>query len=146
MNGIAQDLYFAARSLRMRPGLSVVVILLLGFGIGANTALFSLLHRILLRPIPGVERSEDLIRIRRTQNGRVQSNQSYPDYLDYRDQAKTLDGLVAGRLIAVRLAGPPARIVSGAIVTGNYFQVMGVKAAVGRLLGPEDDRSRTRIP
>src|SRR5207247_4339207 len=64
----------------------------------------------------------------------------YPDYLDYRDQAKTLDGLVAGRLIAVRLAGPPARIVSGAIVTGNYFQVMGVKAAVGRLLGPEDDR------
>ena len=109
-------------------------------GIGANTALFSLLHAVLLRPIPGVERSHELVRIRRTQNARVQSNQSYPDYLDYRDQAETLEGLVAERLISLRLSGPPAQIVPGAIVTGNYFQVLGVKASVGRLLGPQDDR------
>ena len=121
MNGIWQDLRFAARSLRKSPSLCLVTILLLGFGIGANTALFSLLHTILLRPIPGVERPGQLVRIRRTQSGRVQSNQSYPDYLDYRDQAKTLDGLVAERRISVRLAGPPAQIIPGAIVTGNYF-------------------------
>src|SRR3954447_2773542 len=121
-------------------GLSITVILLLGFGIGANTALFSLFRAILLQPIPGVKDSGNLVRIRRTQNGRVQGNQSYPDYLDFRDQSKTVESLVAERLIPIRLAGPPAQIVSGAIVTGNYLQVLGGKAVAGRLLGPEDDR------
>lgn len=136
----------AARSLRRSPGLSVSVVLLLGFGIGANTALYSVFQAILLRPIPGVERSAELIRIGRSQNGQVQSNQSYPDYLDYRDQTKTLGGLVAERLMPVRMAGPPAQMVPGAIVTGNYFTVLGARAVAGRLLGPEDDRNREARP
>jgi predicted permease len=126
--------------MRKNLGLSITVVLLLGFGIGANTALFSLFRAILLRPIPGVKDSGDLVRIRRTQNGRVQGNQSYPDYVDFRDQSKTVQSLVAERLIPIRLAGPPAQIVSGAIVTGNYLPALGAKAAAGRLLGPEDDR------
>src|SRR4051812_25810903 len=97
----------AARSLVKRPGLSLSVVLLLGLGIGANTALFSVLQAVLLRPIPGVERSAELVRIRRSQNGRVQGNQSYPDYLDLRDGAKTLAGLAAHRGVALRMAGDP---------------------------------------
>jgi hypothetical protein len=113
---------------RKNPGVVPPVILLLGLGIGGNTAVFSVLHAVLLQPIPGVRRSAELVRIRRTQNGRVQGNQSYPDYLDYRDQSKTLGGMVAERIITIRLSGQPAQLVSGGIVTGNYFQVMGAGA------------------
>src|SRR6266550_9202746 len=98
-------------TMRKNLGLSITVVMLLGFGIGANTALFSLFRAILLRPIPGVKDSSNLVRIRRTQNGRVQGNQSYPDYVSFRDQSKTVESLVAERLIAIRLAGPPAQIV-----------------------------------
>src|ERR1051326_8590674 len=104
------------------PGLAATVVLLLGFGIGANTAFFSVLYAVLLRPIPGVEHSQDLVRLRRSQNGRVQSNQSYPDYLDFRDHAKSAAGVVAERYGPMLLAGPPAQLVPAAIVTGNYFQ------------------------
>src|ERR1700682_5740615 len=110
----------AFRTLRKNPGMAITVILLLGFGIGANTALFSLFSAILLQPIPGVKDSGDLVRVRRTQDGRVQGNQSYPDYVDFRDRSRTISDLTAERLIPIRLAGPPATIVSGAIVTGNY--------------------------
>src|SRR5438105_333398 len=90
-------LLLAARTLRKAPGLAITVVLLLGFGIGANTAFFSVLYSVLLRPIRGVERSDDLMRVRRSQNRRVQSNQSYPDYVTFRDQAKTTDGVIAER-------------------------------------------------
>src|SRR5215813_3497148 len=109
------------RSLRRIPGVAFTIVLLLGFGIGANTALFSLFRAILMRPIPGIADSEGLVRIRRTQFGRAQGNQSYPDYLDLRAQSHTMKDLIAERLVPFRLAGPPARILSGAVVTGNYF-------------------------
>src|SRR5262245_12030015 len=130
----------AIRSLRKAPGLSITIVLLLGFGIGANTALFSLFRAILFQPIPGVKDPERLVRIRRTQNGRSQGNQSYPDYVDFRDRSKTVEGLVAERLIPIHLSGPPAEIVDGAIVSGNYFHSLGAKAAAGRLLSATDDR------
>jgi hypothetical protein len=100
------------RSLRKTPGLSITVVLLLGFGIGANTALFSLCRALLLRPIPGVRDSGELVRVRRTQYGHSQVNQSYPDYIAFRDRSKTIAGLAAERLVS--LAGPAAQIVQGA--------------------------------
>ena len=135
-----RNLSLAIRTLRKSPGLSLTVVLLLAFGIGANSAMYSVLHAVLLRPIPGVERPEELVRVRRTQNGRVQSNQSYPDYLDFRDRTTTLAGLAAERTGQMLLAGPSAQMVPASIVSGNYFQVLGVRAAAGRLLNPEDDR------
>src|SRR5215471_17727286 len=106
----------ALRSLRKTPGISITIVMLLGFGIGANTALFSLFRALLLRPIPGVRNSGELVRARRTQYGRTQGNQSYPDYVDFRDPSKTIDGLVAERLVSLRLSGTPAQIVTGAVV------------------------------
>src|SRR5262245_30755899 len=138
MNAI-RYLMLAVRALRKSPGLAVTVVLLLGFGIGANSALFSLLHAVLLEPIRGVERSEDLVRIRRAQNGRVQSNQSYPDYVDFRERAKSTS-VTAERLGTMLLAGPPAQMIPAAIVTGNYFEILGVRAVAGRLLGSGDER------
>lgn len=120
--------------------MTTTVILLLGFGIGANAALFSVIRAVLLAPIPGVRHSDSLVRVRRVQNGRAQGNAGYPDYVDYRDGAKTLDGLIAERLIQMRLSGPPAQLIASAIVTGNYFSVLGVKPAAGRLFTQEDDR------
>src|SRR4051794_9011414 len=124
---------FALRSLRKAPGLFLTATLILGAGVGVNTALFSLLHAILLRPLPGVANSSELIRVRRTLKGQMQGNQSYPDYVDLRDQLTTLDGLAAERLTPMRLTGP-AEVVSGTIATGNYFQVIGAPARLGRLL------------
>ena len=135
----------ALRSLRKNLVFAFTIVVLLGFGVGANTALFTLFRAILLRPVPGVKDPGELVRIRRTQYGRVQGNQSYPDYLDFRDTSKTVTGLVAGRLIPILLPGPPARIANGAIVTGNYFVSLGVKAAAGRLLDPDDDRGEHAV-
>jgi predicted permease len=130
----------ALRAARKRPGLFLTSIAILGAAIGVNTALFSLLHAVLLRPIPGVEQSGDLLRIRRSLKGQTQGNQSYPDYLDIREQTRTLSGLAAERLVPMRLAGPPAEVLTGAVVSANYFDVMGVRAALGRVLEAADDR------
>jgi macrolide transport system ATP-binding/permease protein len=128
------------RSFRKSPGLVVTIVLLLALGIGANTALFSLFSDVLLRSVPGASASAEFVRIRRTLNGKVQGNQSYPDYRDIQKQTQTLDGLAAERSVPLLFNGSPAQIIPSAIVTGNYFQVLGVKAAAGRLLNPEDDR------
>src|ERR1051325_1138272 len=127
----------ALRSLRKTPWLCATVVLVLGFGVGANIALFSMFRAVLLRPIPGVSDSGNLVRFRRTQAGRAQGNQSYPDYVDFRGQSKTIRDLVAERLISLRLAGPPAQVISGAVVTTNYFQALGARAALGRLRSEE---------
>src|SRR5438874_2226941 len=90
----------AVRSLRRNPSLSLAIILLLGLGIGANTAFFTVLESVLLRPARGVARPEELVQLRRTRNQQVQSNGSYPDYLNYRDQARSLQGLIAERIVS----------------------------------------------
>jgi predicted permease len=131
----------ALRSLRKTPALCGAVVIMLGLGIGANLALFSMFRAVLMRPIPGVRNSDELVRMRRTQGGRTIGNQSYPDYLDFRDQSKTIRDLIAERIVPLRIAGPPAQVVTGAIVTGNYFQALDVKSAAGRLIGPDDDRN-----
>src|SRR4051812_1876910 len=125
----------ALRSIRKAPGLFVAATLILGAGVGVNTALFSLLHAVLLRPLPGVANSSELIRIRRTLNGQEQGNQSYPDYVDLRDQLTTISGLAAERSGAMRLTSP-AEVVTGTIATANYFRVIGASARLGRVLAP----------
>jgi predicted permease len=137
MNPIS-DLRAAARSIGHAKGLLAFATATLGAGIGVNTALFTLLDAVLLRPVPGVVHSGDLVRILRSLDGTVQGNQSYPDYLDCRN-ARSFAGLAAERLVSIRMAGPPAELAPGAIVTGNYFQVMGARPLLGRLLDASDD-------
>jgi predicted permease len=130
----------ALRSLRKTPALCGAAVMVLGLGIGANLALFSMFRAVLMRPIPGVRNSDELVRMRRTQEGRVIGNQSYPDYLDFRDQSKTVRDLMAERIVPLRIDGPPAQMVTGAVVTGNYFEALGAKAVLGRVFASEDTR------
>src|SRR5207245_329752 len=128
---------YGLRSLAKHRRLTVVSIAVLAAGIGATTALFSLAHTVLLRPVPGVENPGQLVRLFRLQEGKQYGNFGYPDYLDYRDRNRTLAGLIAEAQIAISLAHPATQRIAGAVVSGNYFSVLGVKAAAGRLLMPD---------
>jgi putative ABC transport system permease protein len=136
------DLRYAIRMLTKHPGYTAVAVLMLGLGLGVNIAVFSLLNAILLRPLP-VPRSEQLVSIYRYTTkgtGRFKSI-SYPDYEYYRDHNEVFSGLLAfARLPTSLRTGDEAETVSGELVTGNYFKVLGVNAVLGRTFLPEEDR------
>ncbi|HSB12729.1 MAG TPA: ABC transporter permease [Blastocatellia bacterium] len=138
MESVWQDLRFAIRLSARNPGFSVVAVLALAMGIGANTAIFSLVNGALLRPLPAVSNPGELVLLERTRNGRV-SNSSYPDYLDYRDNNSTFAGLAAHCGTPLTLNNGSTERLRSDLVTGNYFSVLGVKAALGRLINPDDD-------
>jgi predicted permease len=132
------DVRYAARSLRAAPAFTIVAIITLGLGIGANTAIFTVINAALFQKFP-VERPEELIAIDRA-GGNIPTF-SYPDYRDFRDRDTLLSSIAALRLapMNVEVGGTPSR-VWGYLVTGNYFDMLGVRAAKGRLLAPSDDR------
>ncbi|MBV9611276.1 MAG: ABC transporter permease, partial [Acidobacteriaceae bacterium] len=130
------DLRYAYRRLLRSPGFTVTAIAILGLAIGANTAVFSMLNALILRPLP-VERPQDLVFLTQGRNGQ---NQSFPNYRDFRDRTKTLSGLTAYRIAVVALSrGTENARVWGYEVTGNYFQLLGVRPALGRFFMPAED-------
>src|SRR5262252_3337149 len=140
-----QDLRYAARTLVTAPGFTMVVVLTLALGIGANTAIFSLTDQVLLRLLP-VKSPERLVvldgpgafRGRTFNNGTF----SYPMYRDFRDRNTVLDGVLARFPAPLTLmTDGQAERVSGELVTGNYFDVLGVRAQIGRTFTPDDDRT-----
>jgi macrolide transport system ATP-binding/permease protein len=139
-----RDLRFALRQLVDQPRFSIILLLTLALGIGAGLAVFSMANSALLRPLPGIAAADRIVSFGRVQANDSFDNMSYPDYLDYRDRNRTLSGIAAhcGASMAFR-RGPNATAerVLGDVVTGNYFDVLGVKPAGGRLIGPGDDRS-----
>ncbi|MDX2044012.1 MAG: ABC transporter permease [Acidobacteriota bacterium] len=137
-----QDLRFGARMLMKRPGFTFVAVLTLGLGIGANTAIFSLVNTVLLRPLP-IAQPEQVVTLNFGVPGRgVFPLIGYPEYTDYRDRNQVLTGLAAmgGATVGLSNNGINERI-SGSYVTGNYFSLLGVGAALGRVITPEDDRA-----
>jgi predicted permease len=140
LDQIRQDIRYSMRMLRRSLGLTLVVVLTLALGIGANTAVFSLIDALLFRPAPWSD-GDRLVWIAASQgrSGRI-GNMAHPDYLAYRDETATLLGTAAYRGTAIAIGGSPARRVLGALVSGNYFDVVGIRAASGRTLAPSDDR------
>ncbi|MBI3473344.1 MAG: ABC transporter permease, partial [Candidatus Solibacter usitatus] len=142
------DLRYALRSLSRSPVLSSVAVLSLALGIGANTAIFSLLDQVLLRLLP-VPNPGELVNLRSPgakpghtySDGDDASSFSYPMYKDLRDRQPVFTGLLARLAVPLSVAaqGQTER-ASGELVTGNYFQVLGVRAALGRTFTQEDDR------
>jgi predicted permease len=131
-----QDIRYALRSFRRRPGFAIVAITMLALGIGANTAIFSLVNAALIRKLP-VKEPERLAYLYRND---APIYASYPDYVDLRDKNDVLTDLVAWGGIGVSLSDESSTdLVSGAIVTGNFFDVVGISPALGRLLQPSDD-------
>jgi predicted permease len=146
MGPVAPDIRFAIRLLAKSPGISLLAILALALGIGANTAIFSLVNAALLQPLPGVEAPGRLILLERLQRDRASYNFGYPDYLDYRDRNQALSGLAANVVTPLSFTGETANQIRGDLVTGNYFSVLGVKPALGRLITPDDDRTPGEHP
>ena len=140
MDRLLLDLRLALRRLRQNPGFSIVAVLTLALGIGANTAIFSMIDVILLRPLP-VDRPSELVSLNETLAGSTFPTLSFPNYRDVRDRNTVLSGLAAYRFLPASLGLPGnSRRLWGYLVTGNYFDMLGVKAARGRLFSPDDDR------
>ena len=139
MENLKQDLQYAIRLLVKAPAVTAMAVIALALGIGANTAIFSLVNGALLRPLPGVQDPDRLITLERTVNGRLQYNFGYPDYIDYRQQNNTLDDLAAHCGTPLSFNNGSAERLRGDLVSGNYFAMLGVKPALGRLISPDDD-------
>jgi len=143
---LLQDLHYCLRTLRRKPWFTATATLTLGLGIGAGTALFGLLDDVLLRPLPGIVRPAELVTFERWQAGQLLGNMSYPDYRDYADRLHGLSMLAAQAASRISFArGERTERVAGALVSGSYFSLAGVRPAEGRLLIPEDDRANAAV-
>ncbi|HYY97780.1 MAG TPA: ABC transporter permease [Pyrinomonadaceae bacterium] len=136
---LLQDVKFGARTLGKNPGFALIVTLTLALGIGANTAIFSFVNAVLLRPLPVAE-PERLVYVFGGTRATPYNVSSYPDYVDYRDRNNVFSDLIAYSPITLSLNdNGQAEMISGLIVTGNYFDALGVSARVGRTFLPEED-------
>lgn len=150
MNTLLQDLRFALRQLRRAPGFALSAVLTLALGIGANTAIFSLLDQALLRSLP-VRDPGQLVILSNTggtsweggtnsNGGDIGTYFSVPMYRDLRDHGTSFAGLAATAHIDVSLAHDrQAEMAPAEVVSGNYFSTLGMQPAAGRLLLPSDD-------
>ena len=144
-----QDLRYGARILRKSPGFTAVAVLTLALGIGANTAIFSLTYQILLRQLP-VQHPEELVILRSPgpHNGHTSSDGdnansfSYPMYKELRGRDTVFSSLLARFPVSLSVAGPGfSERADGELVTGNYFEVLGINPALGRLFNQQDETS-----
>lgn len=136
-----QDLRYGLRMLVKKPGFALIAVFTLALGIGANTTIFSLVNATLLRQLPLTE-PERLAYVFSGNPNSPYSNASYPDYEEFRDQNQAFSGLAAwGGITASLNSNDQTDLVTGAIVSGNFFDVIGVRAAMGRAISGEDDRT-----
>lgn len=139
-----QDVRDAVRQLRRSPGFTTAAVVSLALGIGANSAIFTVLDQVMLRPLP-VADSSRLVRLvwdgERYGTTMGMATMTYPVYREIRDTNQVFNGVLARYLLAISVSwkGTTER-VAGELVSGNYFDVLGVRAAVGRTLTPDDDR------
>jgi putative ABC transport system permease protein len=137
METVIQDLRFGFRMLLRNPAFTSVALIALTLGIGANSAIFTFVDAILLRPLP-VPHPEQLVKLNAGDSRRFNQFSSYPDFLDFQRQSRTLSGIAAygNRGASIGIDGAPI-LVSVCVVSPNYFPLMGVKAELGRTFAEE---------
>jgi putative ABC transport system permease protein len=139
MDTIRQDLKFAARSLVARPSFAIMVIATLALGIGAATAIFSVVDAILLRPLPFAQPERLVVFNETTPGGRMSI--AWPNYVDVRGHIGSFESVAASQWAAFTLLeGDRARRVYGRLVTAGFLEVLGVKPQLGRTFTANDDR------
>jgi predicted permease len=147
MHGLWQDVRYGLRMLAKNPGFTAIAVLTLALGIGANTAIFSLLNQILLRRLP-VRNPKELVVLKSPgpKSGHIWSDGddseifSYPLYKGLAKNTSVFDGVIARYAFSASISNHgQTDLGSGELVSGNYFQTLGVGAALGRVLTPEDD-------
>jgi macrolide transport system ATP-binding/permease protein len=142
MENLIKDVRYGVRMLMKNPGVTLVAIITLALGIGANTAIFSGVSAFLMRPL-NVPNANDLIRPQEVSEDRGLSDEmSYPDYLDYRSQATSFTGLAAEDMLSVAIdADNQNDLIWGQVVSANYFDVLQVKPILGRGFLPDEDKT-----
>jgi putative ABC transport system permease protein len=155
MNMLLQNLRYALRQLRKYPGFTAIAVLTLAVGIGANAAIFSLVDQVILKQLP-VDESERLVQLKfvgsdtgHTDNygGASELYFSYPMYRDLRDQNSVFSGMLAmfPKQVGIQWKNASS-LVNSELVSGNYFSVLGVKPALGRVLLPDDSVTQGASP
>jgi len=141
MHTLLLDTRYALRMIAKSPSFTLLAVLALALGICANTTIFSFVNGLILRPLAGVEEPERLAAVYTSDySSGLYGGSSYPDYLDFRNQADAFAGLAAYEETVLNLTGEAeAERIRGAYVTGNFFDVLGVKAHAGRTLQVADD-------
>jgi putative ABC transport system permease protein len=141
MQTLLQDLRYGARTLLKQPGFTLIAVLTLALGIGANTAIFSVVNALLLRPLPYPEAERLVLLSGKGRDGTGRTNISYPDYSDWRERAQSFEGMAAVRSLSFNLTGVErAARLRGRMVNWDFFQLLGVQPQLGRLFVAEDDR------
>jgi putative ABC transport system permease protein len=142
METLLQDIRFGLRMLVKSPSLSIVATIALALGIGANTAIFSVVNAVLLRPLP-FPNSDALVALFETDNqqGRVRGSHSYPNFFDLRSQNTTFEHVAAYHSSDFIMTGrgEPARL-QGAVVTADLFPLLGISPVMGRTFLPDEDK------
>jgi putative ABC transport system permease protein len=153
MQTLWQDLRYGARMLRKQPGFTFIATITLALGIGVNTAIFSAVSSMLLRPSPYAQPEKlAIVFTGAKQQPRVYDDFSYLNYLDYRDRNQSFNGLIAYRMTYAAISNTSggsddrAEVVWGETVSGNYFDVLGAPPALGRGFRPEEDRTPNTHP
>ncbi len=134
------DLKYAVRRLTRAPGFTAVAVLTLALGIGANTAIFSLVNAVLIRDLP-VRAPRELVEVYTSEaHGTPYSTSSYPDFTDLRGETDVFSGVVGSRTFLARMdGGERPRLAFGELVSWDYFQVLGVPMSLGRPFLEEED-------
>ena len=143
MNVFLLELRYALRLLRQAPLFTLVAGLVVALGIGAVTTIFSAANGLAFRPLPGASEPDRLVEIHRTdKEGRGSHSASYPYYRALRERSESLSGLAAWSMLAltVRTGDQEGTRALGNLVSGNYFEVLGVRPAAGRFFAPDEDR------
>lgn len=143
---IPQDVRYSLRGMRRSPGVTAVIVASLALGIGANTAIFSLVYSVMLRSLP-VANPEQLVELLQKYPGEPRGNGYWPprSYEYYRDQNHVFSGLTGTAIdnaARVQVEGSEVEAAVAEYVTGNYFSLLGVQPALGRLIGPEHDPAK----
>lgn len=147
MDTLLTDLRYGAKMLWKSKGVTVVAMISLAVGIGANSAIFSIVNSLLLRPRP-VAMPEQLVELYTGEREKPYETSSYPSYLDFRERNEVFTGLAAHSVWQFKLGGGTDQVeqVWGETVSGNYFDVLGVSAFRGRTFIAEEDAVPNRNP
>ncbi len=140
MDNLIHDIRYALRTMLKSPGFTAIAVLALALGIGANTAIFSVVNSVLLRPLPYKDPGR-LVHVHRMQPPIERGPISRPDFFEWRDKQEVFSGIGAYDYQILNLTGgDQAEKLTGARVTGNFFSLFDVPPAAGRFFGPSDDR------
>jgi predicted permease len=149
METLIQDVRYGIRMLARSPGFTTIAILTLALGIGGNATVFSWIRAILINPLQGIEHSQQMVAVETVMASGEYHTSSYPDYRDFRDQNQVFSSMIGFELVGVDMSlrddQAPER-VWGLITTENYFDALGVKAAMGRTFHAEPGQAPNSDP